>query len=858
MLALAGLSAGGVRPASAQALPPAAGPQVDLNRAPLSEIEGLPITPELARAIYEYRTFVEYFTSVFDLFKVPGMTPEVFAAIRDRVMLSPKFAVVEDLEAEERAEAVFETAQRFLSQEGVSEGLVDEYIDLLRVPRNVNDMDYFALTGIQNVSPVDAQAILKARREKAFESLQELRRTTGLSYWGFRNLRDFVRIGDASKKRWKLAGDYQVRLYNTPYTLDDEDILVDQLAATIAAPRLQDGSDLRDFDQNTLAGRLGLDQGRPAMTNKLRLRLGNQIRTGFLTHRNLGEEHISETFKWYAGVDNQKFGPVDVKRAYVGNYRLAFGSGLFMDNTDFYQARRTGTGFNVRPLGVRGDISRSDESALNGGAVELAWGRWRPTFFYSKDDKDAILNKDGSFNRYITMVPRVDNATMAEIRDMLVPADSVYFQAMRDVMQEEIFGMNHRFQLHNTTWLGLSAMEIKYQNKLYGRTDEVTSVDYFNPDPLTVIIDPARIEPRDNDLASAYDSRKLGNYRDLVGADFSGAYGRLALSGEYSKLLTSPDSTFLKRSFNPGPEAYVASAYLQYENFNILGLYRDYDLGYDNPYNRSFSENNRYDQTLVGDEFRLWNPLFSFLAENDPQSKAERGFYFTTRYQLNRYFTINYLEYDNYYRKNDNTQSQRITANVEYRPIFPVRLRVRHRFSERDSKAKDEVRGFYGWDTRIEARFFLSNYNRLEFLYSTTNVVFKPRPRLGSQGDADGGTTELGTRASPGQAFQAKYEHNVTPHLTATLSTEVYKGFLWNFEDNEFLAVDGTGFRNWLMIHSALSNNLSWRLKYTVDSQQPVTFLDVRNFESPLTPTPDGKNVKSSTNSFRFQLDLNF
>lgn len=860
------LAAGGMAPLSVLAqteglarYAAAAPDAVELNRATLEEISTLPISKELAKAIWDHRTYTDFFTSVFDLFQVPGMTSEAFVALRDRVIVQPKFAIQADSEDDERLEAIYDAAQRLLSQEGASEGLVDEYVDLLRQPRNVNDMDYYALTGIQNVSPVDARAILLGRREKPYETTQELRRTPGLSYWGYRNLRDFVNFGTGSVNRWKFTGDAQIRVYNTPYELDDEDILLDQLAGE-TAPVIADPSELQDFDQNTLFGRLNVDQEHPYATTKLRFRLGNEVKAGIITHRNLGEQDWSETLKWFGGVDNQHFGPLTLHRAYVGNFRLALGQGLVMDNTDFFQARRNGIGFSVRPIGVRGDISRSDESALKGGAAEGSLGPVRLTGFYSNDDKDAILNPDGSFNRYITMIPRVDDETLDSIQDFVKPEYRDRFLPMRDVMNEQVVGGNARIRVLPATYIGFTAMEMTYRNNLYPGADDDSLVHRFNPDPTSIIIDPARIEARDAEFAAGYDNRNLGNFRDLVGSDFQAIFGNLALAGEYGKLLTAKEESFAGRAFAAGPEAYLGSAYLQYENFNIQALYRDYDLHYDNPYHRGFSETNRYDQTLAGDEFRVWNPLFSYLSENDPQSKAERGFYLLGRYQISRDLTINAFEYDNYVRKVDNTNSQRLTVNLEYRPIFPVRFRVRQRWSERNSKGEDEVRGFTGWDTRFEGRFYLSNYNRLDFLYSSTNVIFQPRPRLGSDGDANGGTTDLGTRAAPGQAFQAKYTHNFTSGLAVTVSSEIYDGFLYNFEDNEFIAVDGTGFRNWFMVRSRLSNELSWRLKYTVDNQAVVSNLQLRNFENPIDTSgrPEGTAVKDNVNSFRFQLDYTF
>ncbi|MBI5838096.1 MAG: helix-hairpin-helix domain-containing protein [Candidatus Eisenbacteria bacterium] len=827
--------------------------RLDLNRATLAEIARLPIPPEVARSIFDHREFRSLFTSVYGLLDVPGMTPRLFAAVRGVVTVEPRFMVAEDPREDERLESIADVVQRLLSQEGASEGLVDEYVDMLRQPRNVNDMDYLSLTGVQNVSPVDAVAIVRALREKPFENTQELRRTDGLSYWGYRNLRDYVRF-DREGGALRPRVDYQFRMYDTPYQLSTLDILTDQLgasgASTAAGPKVRDNTLLRDYALNSLFGRMGMEQGRPYTTHKLRMRLGQDLKAGVITHRNLGEKNWDETKKWFVGVDGKQLGPVKLHHAYAGNFRLALGQGLLMDNTDFFQPRRTGMGFNVRPIGVHGDLSRSDEYSLRGAAFEASVGPVRGTFFYSNTDKDAILNPDSSFNRYITMFPRVDDDLLKAVRAYVRPADSSAFLPMRDVMNERLTGANFRVEPWNGTYVGMTAMEFKYRNNINAARDR------FNPLASTLVSDPAtRIEARDSEIAGAYDNRNLGPFRDLVGLEFGTVIENVALQGEYAKLCTAPKDNFVSRAFANGPESWIGSAYVQYENFTLLAMYRNIALGYDNPYNRAFSETNRYDQTILGSQYYLQNPVYAILADNDPQAKPERGLYFNARYQISRNLTLSSLEYDSYDRNSDGTHGQRLAATLEYRPIFPFRIRVRQRYSDRQGVGPDEVRAFSSWDTRAEARVFLSHRDVLEFLYSTTNVEFKVRPRLVG---GLGGATELGSRALPAQAFQAKFTHNWTPALTTVFSSEIYDGFLYNFEDNEFIALDGRGFRNWVAISSRLNSALSWRLKYTVDYQDPVTWMEIRSFPDTPSGTPGPVDVRKIQNSFRFQLDWSY
>jgi len=83
-----------------------------------------------------------------------------------------------------RYDESFRQIQRFLSQEGSREELADEYRDLLLEPRDVNTMSLYALQSYQNVSPVDATAILNAReRSGAIQGSRQLRSVDGLSYW---------------------------------------------------------------------------------------------------------------------------------------------------------------------------------------------------------------------------------------------------------------------------------------------------------------------------------------------------------------------------------------------------------------------------------------------------------------------------------------------------------------------------------------------------------------------------------------------------------------------------------------------------------------------------------------------------
>ena len=800
-----------------------AGGKLDLNRATRDQIRSLPIPPEVADAIWEYRTYRSYFSSIYDLSKVEGVTPEMIKELIPLVATMPP----EKQEAwVRRFDASFRAMQRFLSREGASEELADEYRDLLLEPRNINDLSIYALESYQNVSPVDATAILKARkRSGGIQNQRQLRSVDGLTYWAYRNLRDYV-VYEPPAGEMKLHGGAQVQVYNTPYMLDDRDILTEDYV----------GAPSRDFDEGTPYGIKNLDSANPAILSKLKLRLGNQWKAGMSTFRNVGERNVAETLKGFIEWHNPRAKSYRLDKFVLGNFRIAFGQGLVMDNTDYFLSRKTGTGFNKRPRGLIGDMSRSYEFALRGAAAEAALGNLHVVGFYSNTDKDGILNLDEngnavSINKYVVGKPRFENSEY-ELMNTAI---------RRGAFDEELYGGVLHYQFVPGTFVGISGYEARHDLP-------------WDPKVSTLVTEVGRLEARDNELFNAYDSTQLGNFRRVLGAEFQTVISNVALAGEYAKLDSNPTGGI----FSNAPDAMVFTGYTQWSNFNIFALYRDYDVGFDNPYARPFGQDNRYEQTLLGDPFRLNSPLYSWLESTTPQTKAEQGIFLQTRYRISRQLTISGLEFDQWKRKADGQSQHRYTLRLEYAPIWPLRFRLRERYSDRAPEELSDNRRFKSWDTRLELRARLSGYDELRLLYSNTNTQFAPRPRLGGPADPDGSNfTPLAQEAAPGQAIQAMLVHNVNDRLQFTFSTELYEGFLWNFEDNEFVVVDGNGMRNWFLIQSRLDDHFLVRFKMTNDRQRTRDNLEIRDYANS-TPSELRAGDKRQYTAFRLQLDYNF
>jgi DNA uptake protein ComE-like DNA-binding protein len=802
--------------------------RIDLNRATLEEIQRLPIPPEVARSIYNHRTYAGYFASIYDVADVEGVTPEILALLRPLVVTMPPPSKDEIFQ---RYDASFRQVQQFLSEEGAREEVADEYLDMLREPRDINHMDLFDLQSFQNVSPVDAVAILKARQQAGrIENARQLRSSEGLSYWGFRNLRDYVVYSEPAARE-ELHGDAQIVAFDTPYLLDEKDLLLEPI------PPARNPA---DFADGTGWGIRGLDSPNPAVITKLRLRLGNDWKGGLLTHRAVGEEHLAETIKGFASWENPRNEPIQLDEVVLGNYRIALGQGLVMDNTDYFLPRKTGYGFNVRPRGLLGDLSRSYEFALRGAATQARVGPLRVLGFWSQDRKDGLVNPDSTINKYVVMTPRFESHELAAMT-----TESGTFGLRRDAFRETIYGGNLKAELWTGTYVGVSGWEARYDQRWNPRVESLVLGANLN-----------LLDTRDSELFQDYDSRALGRFRRVLGADFQTVYQNLALQGEYAKLDANTQNG-LDGLLGAAPEAWIVNAYVQYENLNVLAIYRDYDVGFDNPYARAFSNDARYEQTLLGDPFRLQSPLLSWLPLNTPQMKPERGLFLSMRYRVTRNFTITGLEFDDWTRVADGQDQRRYTARFEYSPIFPLRFRLRQRFSSRSEFGAEDVRKFRGWDTRLEMQVRLSEYDELRLLYSTTKTEFAPRPRLAGTPELGEGNT-LGQSGSPSQALQAALTHNINDRLAFVVSTQLYDGFLYNFEDNEFTVLDDTGFRNWFLVRSRVSDSILLRAKFTHDRPLSRRNVDLREFNNEFGYLFEGDDTRAQRSSFRVQLDYTF
>ena len=147
-------------------------------------------------------------------------------------------------------------------------------------------------------------------------------------------------------------------------------------------------------------------------------------------------------------------------------------------------------------------------------------------------------------------------------------------------------------------------------------------------------------------------------------------YGELNNSDKYMNL------------FDGDPNAYVASSFIKFDTFDFIMLYRDYDIDFDNPYQRSFSNYQRYKTTILEDSYWLEDPIYENLYSNNPKPQAERGIYIESRYQFHKTL-IGSIEYDVWTRKADEARYFNIVTKLDWNPLFNYRINFRYKWKGR-------------------------------------------------------------------------------------------------------------------------------------------------------------------------------
>jgi hypothetical protein len=131
-----------------------------------------------------------------------------------------------------------------------------------------------------------------------------------------------------------------------------------------------------------------------------------------------------------------------------------------------------------------------------------------------------------------------------------------------------------------------------------------------------------------------------------------------------------------------------------------------------------------------------------------------------------------------------------------------------------------------------------------------------PRPRLVGGIEADGDHPASGQAFQPSWALLLHAMHNFTDDFSLSVGALSYHGFLWFFEETDFVAVDRrNSVRFWASVQDRISDNLWIELKAAFDRGLPLTNTDVRQYNQFYGREIDADNIIDKEKYFRIQID---
>lgn len=830
--------------------------RIDINKADLNELLMLPISERQAYAIYEYRTYISFFESIYDLRKIPEIDQRTLLKIRPLISVS----YYTDLdETEQRREEIDYLIERLGSQEGIQEGFADIWEDYLMTPQNINQMHFSDILNMPNVSAIDAATLSKRIAVgDTITDYRNLRSTSGLSHYGATNLRHYIYYNEAPERK-NIFVNYQLKYEKK--VLNDE---------------------IREIYEPYYS-HFNLINPSQAYTSKFRVRYKNNYKAGLLMFNKPGEDIFTESntsqnledAKYYAAYEGRVnfLGNNDIK-FYLGNYRVTYGEGLVIENTDYYSSRKTGHGFSKRIIGITGDLSRTQEYALRGMAFELKRPKFSTAFWYSNDKKDAVVynlngdkiideNDKGIDNKYhvfsyITSTIRFDNDEMDKVNSDL--PQSMRLIPRKNFLDETMYGSRFEISPFVGTHIGFTGTQTIYNNAhfIVPHTDSLKQLIVANA------ADYSKWKMLDSQIANMYstyvENSYKRDYRTVTGIDWRTIIGNTSFQGEYAELKVTGSTG----KIGDDPSAIVLSTYTQFENLYFLALYRNYDLAFDNPYSRPFSEHKKYNDTILNKNiYTLTNPLIADIYLNSAQAQAEEGFYFETRYRFNHYLTLNRTYIDIFERKADGRRTVRFQGDLDYRPIYQLSLRgkYKHQINRYDDNADRGVSETSETSAIITA--FLSNRDRLQFEYRYTQVKTPPYPYLTNSGEPSSTETlAQGQVLMHGDFIRIDWTHNLNPKLRLRNSVSYWNGHgisHWDWEDIEIDFLGEHGIKYWTLVQNKIANNLYLSFKYKIKHYRSKEVFFRAWWNETLTDQPNYyRNVDRTENEVRLQLDWRF
>ena len=841
-----------------------AGQSIDLNKASFSEIKQLPITEEQAQDIYNYRYYISFFESVYDLKEIPSIDQKTLNKLKPLVIISHISSKDQYAQRREEIQYILESLG---NNEGLQEGISDIWQDYLITPRNLNKLTFNEITNFPNVNNQDALAVVRRiALGDTITSWRDLRNTEGITYYAAKKLSNFVTYEDPQYTK-NLFVDYQLKFISAAYDGDEKDIYKESMIRFDTEPYTP-----RIKKQNYW-GYFGLERNKEYFYNKLRLRYKNDLKAGVSWKKYFHEVYnneITDNSKYYLKYDysNELFST----KVIAGNFRASFGQGLVLESSDYYSPRLTGYGFNKRIIGLTEDLSQTDEYSLKGLAWQTDFEKFNLSLFFSSQKKDAfvydtnldnnaIIDNEDPLFAYASLKDKFSNEDLEIAEDFFNNyqnnENQIRIAPRQDAFTENLVGGHFEFLPIKGSSLGFTGYQANYDRDFIVPADTTRELLISSPDNYD------KWKVTNSEISSLYSTKTENydkDYRRVYGFDFETTIKNISIQGEFAEL--EKNGSFHK--LGDDPKAFLIGSHILYENFYLLSIYRDYDLEFDNPYQRSFSENERFDDTVFDNlTYGLNNTLLSNMYNNGAKPSPEKGIYFETRYQLTRFLTVTEAYIDFWERKADKRRGVRFETKLNFRPIHQIIARFRYKYQLK--RYDDDLDRHRSLASEFEPAFtfYLSNFDRLKLSYTYTSVEQPPYLSIFSDpavpGDPDMAQAKT---LDHGDMLTIDYNHNFNDHFEISGALSMWEAMgasFWDFEDVELdFDQSDRGYKYWFTFNSVISSNIYLSLKYKYKNFM-TREVEYRQYnEIPDSGEYYFENVEKDETEFRLQIDFKY
>ncbi len=717
--------------------------------------------------IVAYRSLHGPFATVYDLFRVPGITSGDVARWK-------AWLVVEAREERPLVQQVEDIRSLAASEESPRTSAFDYWLYRLRAPIVLKRARVEDLQSLPGVSLLDAVAAVRYARRAQLFRISNLRRAPELSSYGYFNLRPFVTVKEPALP--PVYGWASISLGLPDAVVYTTDYLYDRLQELDA----QSETDLRERleragwtpeEVDRLVERLTAyreDERDLRTAPFLRVKSVIHTRSGFR-----GGLAFHQSPFYLEGPVVRLFGEYTsegvIERILVGDYRLTLDQGVMMDNSEEARDR-----LMDRDQGVFGDLTASRTMGLRGAFLRVGWRGWHLSVYGSRTRRPVLRDRNDRPLFLFTgaFIPRILWERSLEER---------VTGGMVDVDLPRPFLMGSRIRIH--------ALDIRYADTLSMRFEDLDL-------PL---------DREDFGYDGSFPRHPTDRFR-FIGGAFQTVKFPVSVEVEAVRQLAGGEGWAL-----------ASAVRIQKPRFFWNLHYRRYAPGFFNPFQRSFQEDSRFEDTPLERPYRLVDPLASSLREF-PTPKPEEGVFVETRYQIHRKWLIPRFYVDVWRDLTDGLWNYRINVEGEFRPVHPVRIRYRERYQKRRN-----LRGVGYTESFSEERalrvMVLLGRGIAGTELRMSHVDLTPRvdlPRAGMKG----GFVSLFLR------------YDLTPRTQIQAGTAVWTnegGSQWIFEDTGIDFLYGDGSKAYLTVAHALSDRLVSRLKVRIKHTQYRSNVDLEH-----------------------------